>query len=222
MTKANESTKAVVVVIIIIVLAAIAYYSISQPQAAVTTTATTVAPSNYSSFNSVSTHGISALLSSNDISVEYSMSTNYPFYGNKTRRILASKIIIYNKSGSNEEEVVMPRQINEVLQYFLINGKDYMCSAFTNRTNATEQCSSLGNTYPAFLDFNNQTFITNANGMLLGFTSQLKFTDQVTVNAVYQGYNATYVHANLTDPANSGIHGNVSVYMSRDNGVPLS
>lgn len=150
------------------------------------------------------------------------MSTNYPFYGNKTRRILASKIIIYNKSGSNEEEVVMPRQINEVLQYFLINGKDYMCSAFTNRTNATEQCSSLGNTYPAFLDFNNQTFITNANGMLLGFTSQLKFTDQVTVNAVYQGYNATYVHANLTDPANSGIHGNVSVYMSRDNGVPLS
>ena len=205
------------------------YYTlIVLPEHANTTTVATASTTtvNYSSFNSISSAGISSVLSRNSISVEYSLFVNYPFFGHPENRTETYEVITYNKSKGNQEENILiglpPYPMTDI-QSFYINGTNYICSfMIQNNNSTTPQCSSNGNTYPTFLDLSNRTYLVNANGMILNFTSQLKFTDQVTVyNSTYGGYQASYFHANLSNARNSAINGNITVYTSMQYGVPI-
>lgn len=241
----SNTIKALValVVLVVLIVAIAAYYgqhfqpSTTTVPATVATTmpvssATTTIPFNYSSFNSITSQHAYALQQHN-ISVTYAIESDYPSFTNQSLRTVGQELVTYNRSGNStmiEVTAYNPAPLSKVqyhssMQFFDLGGKSYFCNIDKgldgNIINTT--CYEGGSTYPTFANQENRTYITERKGMMLGFMSQLAFSNQTVSNVVsYLGYNASFFHADLSSTANASIRGNVSIYSSSKYDIPLS
>ena len=221
-------------VVLAIFIAVLATYYVQHQSVSVTTVAppaTTTILFNYSSFNSITAQHAAALQQMENVSATYSVETDYPSYVKNGARTIDQEIFEYNRSGNDTSislAVYSPTTQKGshalIMQSFSINGAQYFCSLSpsigANSINAT--CYSGGSAAPVFANLENHTYITDMRGMMLGFISQLPFSNLSVENASsYMGYNASYFHAGLGS-ANSPIKGSVSIYSSSKYGIPLS
>ena len=227
--------KILVAVVIIIAIIAAAYYLLARlsgngrsnsPTVSTLPLTTTITGINYTSTNTISADIIAALLSHSNISVEYSLRSDRPVIGQPNNRSISQEIVTYNISGNEQSENLLsqiPANHELDIMQFLINGTDYICpSTINNGTQTEPKCIKGGITYPDFLDMNNYTYVTNANGMILNLSSQLVFSSPVVkTNVSYNGIPAAYFHANVSSRYVKGLTGNLTLYTSTEYGVPL-
>ena len=227
--------KILIALVIVIAVITVAYYLLARLSGNGRSTSstvstlpltTTIAGINYTSTNTISADIITALLSHSSISVEYSLRSNRPVIGQPNNRSISQEIATYNISGNEQSENLLsqiPANHELDIMQFLINGTDYICpSTINNGTQTIPKCIKGGITYPDFLDMNNYTYVTNANGMILNLSSQLAFSSRVAkTNVSYNGIPAAYFHANVSSLYVKGLRGNLTIYTSTEYGVPL-